>query len=247
MMTLNASPTSFNERVDERAARLTEVVARRIREAMGEMTQGALAERLGYASGSTVSGHLNGRANLTLKTVVRYAVALDAEIVVVPDVKRPKKRRRRRPGRERRVSNQRQALNDINPVKRKLHRLLTDLTARMGQIIQADDELSQRELARRMDRDEAYVSRALAGGVNFTLKTIAAFEEALGESVLRVEGQEKRVPSSPYQTDSQFVQIAFSSDGGYCSDPAGVVTNAMDDYAQKQNQPGPVEESPVAA
>ena len=244
MTTQNTRSPVPADRIEARQQRITEAITERIRDAMGEMTQAALAEQMD-TSGSTVSNHLNGRTNLTLKTVVRYAVALDADIVSVPDVKRPKKRHRRRGTRT--VSDQRKSLADIDPVKRKLHDLLSDLTARIGQIIQADDELSQRELARRMDRDEAYVSRALAGGVNFTLKTIAAFEEALGESVLRVEGQEKRVPSSPYQTDSQFVQIASSSDGGFCLDPAGVVSGAMDHYVGGENRAESVEDFTVAA
>jgi transcriptional regulator with XRE-family HTH domain len=244
MTTQNASYPVSADHIEARQQRTTESIARCIRAKMGEMTQAALAKQMD-TSGSTVSNHLNGRTNLTLKTVVRYAVALDADIVSVPNVKRPQKRRRRRG--KRTVSEQRKALADIDPVKRKLHALLSDLTARIGQIIQADDELSQRELARRMDRDEAYVSRALSGGVNFTLKTIAAFEEALGKSVLRVEGQAKRIPSSPYETNSQFVQIARSSDGGFCLDHAGVVSGAMDHYVGGENQSEDVEEFTVAA
>lgn len=237
------SVTVSPERVDARATRLTEAIVQRIREAMGEMTQGELAERV-QKSQSTVSAHLNGRTNLTLRTILEYAVALDTKIVSVADLKQPPKRRRRRRG-KRTVSKERKALADIDPVKRKLHDLLTDLTARIGQIIEADDDLSQRELARRMDRDEAYVSRGLAGGINFTLKTIAAFEEALGESVLRVEGQEQHVSSS-YQK-GLFVRLKRSNDGGYCFDVPGVVRGAMDYYVASENKAESVEESTVAA
>jgi transcriptional regulator with XRE-family HTH domain len=231
------------DRLNARAARLTEAIVERVREAMGEMTQGKLAKRI-QKSPSTVSAHLNGRTNLTLKTVLEYAVALDTDIVSVAALKRPPKRRRRRG--ERVVSKERKAMADMDPVKRKLHDLLSDLTARIGQIIQGNDDLSQRELARRMDRDEAYVSRALAGGVNFTLKTIAAFEEALGESLLRIEGQKPCAPSSSYQKGF-FAHWEQSSDGGYCFDVPGVVTRAMDHYVDPENQSESVEDFPVAA
>jgi len=242
--TTQPSPVS-DERIEARASRLTQAIAKRIRDAMGEMTQSTLAERMGYSSGSTVSDHLNGHTNLTLKTVVRYAVALDTNIVSVPDVKRPKKRRRRR-GRKRRVSEQRKALDNIDPVKRKLNTLLVDLSARIGQIIQADADLSQREVARRIDRDEAYVSRVLAGGVNVTLKTIAAFEEALGVCLLSVEGDTEK-PSTSYKQSAFVPQVQSSSDGGYCVDQPGVVTQAVNKYVGADERMDDAEELQLAA
>lgn len=235
-------------RVDERATRLTHAIAERIRDVMGDMTQRALAKRLGYSSGSTVSAHLNGRTNLTLKTVVQYAVALDATIVSVPRVERPKKRRRRR-GRTRRVSDQRKALRDIDPVQQALHSLLSDLTARIGQILDADDELSQRELARRMDRDEAYVSRGLTGGINFTLKTIAAFEEALGTRLLAVAGNGANGSNTMHKQGAFVPQVQASSDSGYCKDTSGTATRAVtfSDYLIRKEQTATEDEEHQAA
>ena len=43
---------------------------------------------------------------------------------------------------------------------------------------------TQRQLADALGKRESYVSRALAGGNNFTLKTIAQFEVALGMPLL---------------------------------------------------------------
>lgn len=43
---------------------------------------------------------------------------------------------------------------------------------------------TQRQLAEALGKKESYVSRALAGGVNFTLRTIAQFEIALGVSLI---------------------------------------------------------------
>lgn len=245
MTTTQPTPVS-DERIEERASRTTQAIAKRIRAVMGEMTQSTLAERMGYSSGSTVSAHLNGRTNLTLKTVVRYAVVLGADIVSVPAVKRPKKRRRRR-GRKRRVSEQRKTLDNIDPVKRKLHGLLSDLTARIGQVIEADNDLSQRELARRIERDEAYVSRVMAGGVNVTLKTIAAFEEALGVCLLAVEGAAIEKPSTPYKKSAFVPQMQPSSDGIYCVDQPGVVTQAVDRYVGADEHSDDAEELQLAA
>jgi transcriptional regulator with XRE-family HTH domain len=229
-------------RVDERATRLTHAIAERIRDVMGNMTQRALAKRLGYSSGSTVSAHLNGRTNLTLKTVVQYAVALDATIVSVPRVERPKKRRRRR-GRTRRVSDQRKALRDIDPVKQALHSLLSDLTARIGQILDADDELSQRELARRIGRDEAYVSRVLAGGVNVTLKTVAAFDVALNTRLLRVEGvSPKKMLHTSHQGRSSARLIRRISDGGSYANHGGVC-DTMNNYLTRTAKSASASES----
>jgi len=243
MMTTAVTFPVSDERIEARASHLAQTIAARIRKAKGEMTQHALAERLGYKSDSPVSAHLNGRANLTLKTVVQYAVALDAEIVSIPDVKRPKKRRRRR-GDKRRVSEQRKALDDIDPVKRKLHGLLSDLTARIGQLIESDEDLSQRELARRIGRDEGYVSRVLAGGVNVTLKTIAAFEIALGTPLLSVVGN---TANKPYRQSAFIPQVQSSSDGGYCVDQPGVVTQAVDRYVGADERSDDTEELQLAA
>lgn len=248
MMTPASTFPVSDDRIEARQQRITEAIVRRIRAEMGTMTQAALADQIGK-SGSTVSNHLNGRTNLTLKTVVQYAVALDADIVSVLDVKRPTKRRRRG-GRV--VSEERKSLADIDPVKRKLHDLLSDLTARIGQIIQADDSLSQRELARRMDRDETYVSRALAGGINLTLKTVAAFEEALGTPLLHVEGTSRNaMVSAAHRSRSPAQFIRRSPDGGSYVNHGGVCAT-MDAYVHRTTKgdaasPSTLESSPCPA
>lgn len=218
-----------DSRATARFEQKTRAVASRIQDRMGDLTQSDLADKVGK-SPSTVSNHLSGRANLTLRTILEYEMALEESVLSVPDVKRPKKKRRRRgKRRKRRVSKQREALGDIDPVEQKLHTFLTTLTARIGQIIQENEALSQRELARRMDRDESYVSRALSGGVNFTLKTIAAIEEALEARVLRVEGASDPVDGS-YRSGTLFARVKGSSDGGYCEDTSGVVIGVMAQY-----------------
>lgn len=225
MTTPKASPSISDARVEKQFDRTIQAITRRIRDAMGDMPQSELADRIDK-SDSTVSSHLNGRPNLTLRTIARYEIALGEDIVSVPDVQRPSTRRRRRGG-ERRVSEQRASLDDIDPVTRKLHSLLTDLTARIGQVIAADDDLSQRELARRIGRDESYVSRVLGGGVNLTLKTIAAFEVALDIQLLKVDGHDLEDISGSYQTHETVPSLQGSSDGGYCLDREGTVTKAV--------------------
>jgi len=225
MTTPKASLSVSDERIENRFERKIQALTHRIRAAMGNMTQRELADQIGKSE-STVSNHLNGRTNLTLRTIVRYEIALGEDIVSVPNVEHPSTRRRRRGG-ERRVSEQRASLDNIDPVKRKLHSLLTDLTARIGQVIEADDDLSQRELARRIGRDESYVSRVLGGGVNVTLKTVAAFETALNIQLLKVDGHDLEDISGSYRTHETVPSLQVSSDGGYCQDREGTVTNAV--------------------
>jgi transcriptional regulator with XRE-family HTH domain len=224
MTTPEASSIS-EARVEKRFDRTIQAITRRIRDVMGDMDQSELADRIGK-SDSTVSNHLNGRTNLTLRTIVRYETALGEDVVSVPDVQRPSTRRRRRSG-GRRVSEQRASLDDTDPVTRRLHSLLTDLTARIGQVIKEDDDLSQRELAHRIGRHESYVSRVLGGGVNLTLKTIAAFEIALDVQLLTVDGHDLEDLSGSYSTYETVPSIQESSDGGYCLDPEGTVTDAV--------------------
>ena len=182
---------SYGERVEHRLAHLSEAIAGRIRALKGDMLQRELAEQVGKSS-STVSNHLSGGVNLTLRTVAEYEGALDGEVVQVPQLERPKRRRRRSASGTRRVSDQRRALNDIASATQRLHRLLTDVSARIGQVLAARDDLTQQALAERMGKDASYVSRVLGGGVNLTIKTIAQFEEALGARVLCVGESSRR-------------------------------------------------------
>lgn len=212
---------------------------------MGALTQGELAERVEKGA-STVSNHLSGRANLTLRTIIEYAVALDEEIISVPDVKRPRKRRRHSSEGRRRVSKQREALDEIDPVKRKLHRFLTTLTARIGQVLQENEDLSQQVLAERLGKDPSYVSRVLGGGVNLTLKTIVQFEEALGACILSVKGTPKGTFTGRHKATA-FVQLVQKTDDGcHFEDREGKVTKGMTGYLESKRE-DTIADDPVMA
>jgi transcriptional regulator with XRE-family HTH domain len=227
------APLSYDERVEERLVRLSEAIPDRIRALKGDTLQRELAEQVGKSS-STVSNHLSGGVNLTLRTIAEYEGALDGEVVQVPQLERPKRRRRRSASGTRRVSDQRRALNDIDPATRRLHRLLTDVSARIGQVLDAREDLTQQALAERMGKDASYVSRVLGGGVNLTLKTIAQFEEALGDRVICVVD-----PLHRGQAKGQFSVYASmrpSSDGGHYVDVPRAVTGAVTGYLERKQQ-----------
>lgn len=64
-------------------------------------------------------------------------------------------------------------------------RLSADIICRLDNILKSKG-ISQRELARRMGRSEAVISRWTTGFPNLTLKTIAELSEAVGEPLIIV-------------------------------------------------------------
>ena len=239
-----ATSLSYEARVDRRFSHKAGAVADRLRTLKGDTYQSDLAERAGKSS-STVSNHLSGRVNLTLRTIAEYEVALEGTVVTVPDLKRPQRRRRSLSG-DRRVSDEQKAVADIDPAKRRLHRLLTDVSARIAQLLDEREDLSQKDLADRMGKDGSYVSRVLGGGVNLTLKTIAQFEEALDACVLKVEGHTYQGMTSGTYRGGTYAAIRKSSDGGGYVDWHGGVTKTMTRYVQQENDPKATETSACA-
>jgi transcriptional regulator with XRE-family HTH domain len=67
--------------------------------------------------------------------------------------------------------------------------------------------MTQRELADAMDKQPSYVSRVLGGAVNLTLKTICAFEDALGADLLAVPTSAARASES-----AKIEQVASGAD-----------------------------------
>lgn len=225
----------YDERVERRMTCISNAVADHIRALKGDMLQRELAEQVGK-SDSTVSNHLRGGVNLTLRTIAEYEAALEDAVVTVPHLERPKRRRRRTASESRRVSDERKALAELNSATRRLHRLLTDVSARIGQVLQAREDLSQQALADRMGKDAAYVSRVLGGGVNLTLKTIAQFEEALGVCILHVEGHTCRCKASGGFQVNIYAAVHRSGDGGHYVDWHGVATKTMSRYGQRRQE-----------
>jgi transcriptional regulator with XRE-family HTH domain len=236
--------TTVDERTDAYFDSLSVALSSRLKDAKGEKTYADLEEVVGKRP-STMSEHLRAGANLTLRTIAQYEVAFGEEIYRVPlDAPKPSGHRRRaRPERGWTAENE---SREADPVETRLFRVLTRLSRRIIQLIQSRDDLNQQALAEEAGIQSSHLSRLISGSVNPTLRTIARLEAALGTHLLQVDGRDQHTSSTSYHA-SFFAHVKPSSDGGDCSDPAGVVTSAMDDYAQKQNQPGPVEESPVAA
>lgn len=76
---------------------------------------------------------------------------------------------------------------------------LFELCDEIGDRIQAaltEKGWTQRQLAAALGKRESYVSRALAGGVNFTLRTIVQFEIALGVRLVPSHAQNE--DTAPY-------------------------------------------------
>ncbi len=76
-----------------------------------------------------------------------------------------------------------QLAGDIKPAERRLYRKADDVAARIIALMQKRG-MNQKQLAEKVGKSEAYVSRVLGGGVNLTLKTIAEFETALDVDIL---------------------------------------------------------------
>lgn len=247
MNTQSASASSSNEdRIGRRFTRKAEAVADRIRALMGDMTQAELADRVGKGD-STVSDHLSGTVNVTLRTVAEYEDALGGTVVAVPELDRPKHRpRRRRSASTRRVSEERKKVQNIDSAKRRLHRLLTRVSARIGQLLDADEGLTQQGLADRLGKDPSYVSRVLGGGVNLTLQTIVQFEDALDACILEVKSTPKGTFSGKHKATTYVRSFRKSGDGCYLEDQEGKATRGMTGYLNTESEDA-VAEEPVAA
>jgi transcriptional regulator with XRE-family HTH domain len=206
---------SFSDRVDERFRALSSAIATRIDTAKGDLSQGDLGDRVGKGNPS-ISRDLNGDANLSLKTVIGYEVALDETVLSVPKTEHSAtSRRRRRPEGGWTKPDVRE--DKVDPVTQRLHRLLTRLSRHITAEMQTQD-LTQADLADRAGKSPSYVSRMLGGGVNVTLKTIAAFEVALDVHLLTVDGHDLEDLSGSYRTYETVPSLQESSDGGYCLD-----------------------------
>ena len=121
----------------------------------------------------------------------------------------------------------RQLASDIPSEDRRFYRKADDVAARIRQLMERRG-LTQSQLAERMDKSDSYVSRVLSGGVNLTLKTIAAFEEALKASVLALPEPRERGPRrplpGPYKTKQTFQQQPRKHARGVCVSESGRLT-----------------------
>ena len=63
--------------------------------------------------------------------------------------------------------------------------LSSGIIERIDKILK-EKHMSQRDLARKMGKDEAVVSRWITGFPNFTLRTLSQISAALGEPLIRL-------------------------------------------------------------
>lgn len=238
---------SYEDRIDKRFDRKTTAVSSRIRSLLGDTTQTALADRIGK-SDSTVSNHLSGTVNLTLRTIAEYEVALGGRVVTVPESDGPdERRRRRRSSGTRRVSEERKTVREIDPAKRRYHRLLTHVSVRIGQLLDADEECTQQELANRLDKDPSYVSRVLGGGVNLTLRTIVQFEKVIDACVLDVKNAPRGTFSGQHKAKAYVPSFRESNDGCYLRDQQGKVTKGLTGHLNSKSEDAVADEPVMAA
>lgn len=81
-------------------------------------------------------------------------------------------------------------------------RLRTDVAVQIDKL-REHFEMTQREFAAKLGKNETYVSRLVSGTENLTLKTIAQVEHVFGESVITipwVQAQESEIEIEEPQT-----------------------------------------------
>lgn len=103
----------------------------------------------------------------------------------------------------------RKLADEIEPAEKRLYDKNDAIVARIHELLD-ERGLAQKDLAKQLQKSPSYVSRALGGAVNFTLKTICEFEEALAAPILRVVdtqkvAEENRTASSEHhETDVEY-------------------------------------------
>jgi len=230
------SSDAYDDQIERRKAHKSTAVANRIRTLLGDMDQTDLVDRVGKED-STISDHLSGTANLTLRTIAEYEVALESFVLVVPNLERSGRRRRRTSGTKGMSKERKEMDENIDPAKRRLHRLLTNVAARIGQVLAEREDMTQRALADLLDKDPSYVSRVLGGGVNLTLKTIVQFEMALGVCVLQVKGVSLKGTFSGKREASGYVKpYRSSNDGCYLDDHGGRTSTGMTNWLETKDE-----------
>ena len=78
-----------------------------------------------------------------------------------------------------------ETMSAVTPAVASEVQLSADIIARIDDILK-EKKMTQRDLARKMGRSDAVVSRWTTGFPNLTLKSIAEISTALGEPLIRV-------------------------------------------------------------
>jgi transcriptional regulator with XRE-family HTH domain len=98
-------------------------------------------------------------------------------------------------------------LKSIPEQTKRSTRISLDIASQINSILKRKN-ITQRELASRLNKKESEISKWLSGNHNFTIKTLAGIETILGEEIITVSIFEKKPPEKPLsknafaQTDS---------------------------------------------
>ncbi len=76
--------------------------------------------------------------------------------------------------------------NRIPSFKKRMMEISFDISAQIYEYMKKENNMSQKELAKRLNKKESEVSKWLTGGHNFTIETIAKIEEVLKQKILIV-------------------------------------------------------------
>ncbi|MBQ7209568.1 MAG: helix-turn-helix transcriptional regulator [Paludibacteraceae bacterium] len=76
-------------------------------------------------------------------------------------------------------------LAEINPITRLSYMLADDIAERIYSVMKAKG-ISKKQLAELTHKQPSEVTKWLAGGHNFTCKTIAIISQALGEDIIQI-------------------------------------------------------------
>lgn len=99
----------------------------------------------------------------------------------------------------------------IDPVEAAFFDLADLVAERVAELLHSRG-WTQRELARRLDKPESYVSRLLAGGQNPTLRTLAELQHAFGEAIVTTPAQVARETEDAYgELDRTLVHLTRST------------------------------------
>ena len=87
-------------------------------------------------------------------------------------------------------------LKSIPEQTKRLARISLDIASQINSILKRKN-ITQRELASRLNKKESEISKWLSGNHNFTIKTLASIETILGEEIISVLIFEKKNSEKP--------------------------------------------------
>lgn len=76
--------------------------------------------------------------------------------------------------------------NRIPSFKKRMMEISFDITAQIYEYMKNGNNMTQKELAKKLNKKESEISKWLTGGHNFTIETIAKIEEVLNQKILVV-------------------------------------------------------------